>query len=153
MGIRVLPFGKTDCHDQFANRSRNDKFFSLFYCQAAGEVLLRLHQDGAIGGVDHHAGPGTSRLFHIFHRRIIHGYFTAAPALGEVGRQLRRLENALLIRLCPPGTEDHMAAVYFLRVQPEVGFFRRFSGKLVILPVAATHQDQQTAVRAEATGL
>lgn len=43
VGIRVLPFGKTDCHDQFANRSRNDKFFSLFYCQAAGEVFLRLY--------------------------------------------------------------------------------------------------------------
>ena len=98
MGIRVLPFGKTDCHDQFASQSRNDKFFSLFYCQAAGEVFLRFHQDGAVGGVDHHAGPGTGRLFHIFHRRIIHGYLTAAPALGEVGRQLRRLENAL-----PPG--------------------------------------------------
>ena len=46
-----------------------------------------------------------------------------------------------------------MAAVYFLRVQPEVGFFRRFSGKLVILPVAAAHQNQQPRIRAKVPGL
>ena len=140
MGIRVLPFGKTDCYDQFANWSRNDKFFSLFYCQAAGEVFLRLHQNGAIGGVDHHAGPGTSRLFHIFHRRIIHGYLTAAPALGEVGRQLRRLENALLASLTPEQIElleSYQAAAWRCTEQEERFLFRsgfRLARELSLLP-------------------
>ena len=36
MGIRVLAFGKTDCHDQFASRSRNDKFLAYFIARRRG---------------------------------------------------------------------------------------------------------------------
>ena len=108
--------------------------------QTPHQVLCRGDVDGAVGGVDHHAGPGTGRLFHIFHRCIIHGYLTAAPALGEVGRQLRRLENALLASLTPEQIElleSYQAAAWRCTEQEERFLFRsgfRLARELSLLP-------------------
>ena len=46
-----------------------------------------------------------------------------------------------------------MAAVDLLGMKPPIGPIRCFAGKLVILPVAAAHQNQQPRIRAKVPGL
>lgn len=46
-----------------------------------------------------------------------------------------------------------MAAVDLLGMKPPIGPIRCFAGKLVVLPVAAAHQNQQPRIRAKVPGL
>ena len=78
----------------------------------------------------------------------------ALPGLGIVGRQLGRLGDRHIAGFVLAGAVDnHMAAVNFLRVEPQVVLFRRFQRQLVVLPVVAAHIDGVALVGLEHHGL
>ena len=81
-------------------------FTRLLHRQLLHQCGVRVGQQGVVCGVDHHAGPCTGGLFHELHRGVIHRDFGAVLGLGEVGRQRRGLQQALLIRLNTAGAED-----------------------------------------------
>lgn len=113
--------------------------------------LVRGDVGGLIGGVDHHAGTRAAGLLYVPHLRVIDRHPAAVPALGEPGGQHGGLGHGLGVRLPPPGAEDDVGAVDPLGVEPVVGL-EGLPGELVVLGVAAAHQNAQPARGGEHTG-
>ena len=121
--------------------------------QPPGQLPIWGDIGGLIGGVDHHAGPGAPRLFHIFYRGIVYRHFAALPALGEPGGQLGSLLDAGQVGLPPLGPQDDVGAVDLLGVEPQVALESLLGSEQVVLGVVFAHGDTQAGGGAELHGL
>ena len=86
-------------------------FAPLFCLQMFRQFSIWIHIQRIIVLIDHHAGLGTGRLFHLLDRAVIHRHILAFPGLGVIRRQLCRLQDALLVRLPALTGENYMASL------------------------------------------
>ena len=95
-------------------------YAALLCPQPLHQLRIRRHVAGAVGRIDDHARLCAAGLFDKAHRRIIHRDALPLPGLGLIGCQHHRLLHTSVRRCLPVAGNDDMAAVNFLRMEPEV---------------------------------
>ena len=103
--------------------------------------------------VDHHAGFRARWFFDIFDARVVNRHVLSLARLREIDGQLHRLGHRPVGRRPGRAGDDNVAAMNFLRVQPDVLLLRHFAGEKIVLPVVAADKNFKPVGRAEDHGL
>ena len=74
---------------------------------------------------------------------IVHRYLSAFPPLRKPSSQNRCLMKGLKIRFPSFSTQNHMGSMDPLGMEPVIRF-KGLPGKLVVLGIAAAHQNPET---------
>src|SRR5690606_32040682 len=103
------------------------------------------HEDGAVAFVDHEAGTGALGLVHPPALGVVHRHVLPVPGGAVVsGRHGGVLQGGRRHPVAGPAAGrpgDDVGSRLVLDVEPPVGGCRRAEGQVVVLPVAAAHQD------------